>query len=172
MNKKNGVKRIRILFRLAVCSSLLFTLVGCEALVRKFTRKPKQTEQTEVEMVVVPQEYQRPQVSNEEQYREYFLFLKSWLDELIDSLSSATNQKKYLSCIDGALKSLSDIRSLLKPEKQVQLDTYLSRFQQLKAGIINDIYGFNSNSFRYEAERLRRDMLRYFSYSSIKDYLQ
>ena len=42
------------------CGFLILNMIGCEAFVRKFTRKAKK-EQRE-EMVLVPQEYQKPKL--------------------------------------------------------------------------------------------------------------
>ncbi|MFA5150687.1 MAG: hypothetical protein WC433_07270, partial [Candidatus Omnitrophota bacterium] len=61
---------------------LLFTLCGCEAFVRKFTRKSKK-DKVPVEMVLAPEEWKGPQMTKEEQYRQYFVFWQSWQDELI-----------------------------------------------------------------------------------------
>jgi len=158
--------------KLITCYLLLLTFIGCEAFVRKFTRKPKQENEPQNEMVVAPEEYKVLAVSKEEQYRQYFLFWESWQDELIQSFFSTTNQKKYISCADEAIENLTQMRSLLKPEKQTQLDTYLLRLKQLREAIINDVYGQNSNPHRYEAETIKRGILRYFSYSHVKDYLE
>ena len=171
MKGKSDVKRIKFL-KLATCYLLLVTFIGCEAFVRKFTRKPKQENEPQDEMVVAPEEYKVLVVSKEEQYRQYFLFWKSWHDELIQSFFSTTNRKKYISCADEAIENLSQIHPLLKPEKQTRLDAYLLRLKQLRDAIINDVYGQNSNAHRDEAETIKRGILRYFSYSQVKDYLE
>jgi len=172
MRHKSDVKKIKFFLKLVTCYLSLVILIGCEALVRKFTRKPKQESAPQDEMVVAPEEYKVLVVSKKEQYRQYFLFWESWHDELIQSFLSTTNQKKYVSCADEAIENLTQMRLLLKPEKQTRLDTYLLRLKQLRGAIINDVYGQNSNAHRYEAETIKRDILRYFSYSQAKDYLE
>ena len=86
----------------------LVVFVGCEAFIRKFTRKPKNKKSDVQEMVLVPEEYKGPQMSKEELYRQYILFWKSWHDELLNSLSSSRSHKKRVSCIDEAIKNIND----------------------------------------------------------------
>ncbi|MBM3255730.1 MAG: hypothetical protein FJZ08_05460, partial [Candidatus Omnitrophica bacterium] len=57
---------------------LLVSFLGCEAFVRKFTRKSKKEDLHREEMVLAPQEYQKPKLSKEEEYRQYLLYWKSW----------------------------------------------------------------------------------------------
>ena len=82
---------------LATCYLLLATLIGCEAFVRKFTRKSKNP--VEEVMVLAPEEYKGPQQTKEELYRQYFLFWKSWQDELIESLLQNKSNKKKVNYI-------------------------------------------------------------------------
>lgn len=150
---------------------LIVNLTGCEAFVRKFTRKPKKDSLPREEIVAAPQEYKAPVMSREEQYRQYFLYWKSWQDELINSLTNTTNPKKQIGCIAEAIKNLQELKGLLKEEKQKILSDYINQMERLKNAITQDIYGIHAVTSRYEAERLRRDILQLFSYPKIKDYL-
>ena len=86
------MKLRKIFFTFLICF-LVFNLVGCESFTRKFTRKSKKPDQA-VEMVLVPQEYKGPNMTKEELYRQYFLYWKSWQEELINALTQKTSQKK------------------------------------------------------------------------------
>jgi hypothetical protein len=151
--------------------SLLVTLVGCEAFVRKFTRKPKKENMPQEEMVIAPEEYKAPVMTKEEQYREHFLYWKSWQDELIESLSSNTNSKKQLSCVNEAIKNLEQIRILLKAEKQKKLDIWINQLKNLRDALSSNIYGTSIDRNRLSAERIRRNIMQDFSYPKVKDYL-
>ena len=150
---------------------LLFTLCGCESFVRKFTRKSKKEKAPE-EMVLSPEEWKGPQMTKEQQYRQYLLFWQSWQDELITSLIQNSSNKKKNDCIEQAMNKLLNMSGLLKETKQRQLDIYLSQMNDLKKSIKADIYGVSSNSIRQDAERTRRDILQYFSYNDIKNDLR
>jgi hypothetical protein len=147
---------------------LVSTLVGCEAFVRKFTRKPK--EKPKEEMVLAPEEY-KPTINKEEQYRQYFLFWKSWQDELIAALSGQASQKKRLDCVNEAIKNLEQLKPMLNITLQKKLDIYLNQLKNLKDLIAKDIYGNNAVMHRLTAERLKRNILRDFPYPKIKDSL-
>jgi len=149
---------------------LLATLLGCEAFVRKFTRKPKKEEAPEP-MVLVPEEYRGPEMTREELYRQYLLFWKSWQDELIQSLTDGSNNKKRIDCANEALKNLYQMRLMLNPDTQLRLDDYIRQSEELKNAISRDTYGYDLAVNRQRAERIRRNMLRDFSYFKIKDCL-
>ena len=151
--------------------SLLFTMLGCDAFVRKFTRKSKKTNLPQQELVLVPEEYKSPKMTKEEVYRQYFLYWKSWHDELINSLSVNSSNKKQIDCANEALKNLDSLRGTLQEAKQKKLDIYINQLKDLKKEIAEDLYGNNISSNRLTAERIRRSILRDFSYNKIKAHL-
>jgi hypothetical protein len=144
---------------------------GCDAFVRKFTRKPKKEAFLAEEMVLVPEEYKGPQMTKEELYRQYFLFWKSWQDELIASLSEKRSQKKQIDCAEEAIKNLVNLKTLLNEEKQKELDIYIKRLKDLRDLISQDLYGSNIVTHLQKAEWIKRDILRNFSYHKVKDIL-
>ena len=160
---------VRITVTAVICS-LFFTLIGCEAFVRKFTRKPKNDDVRE-ELVLSPQEYKGPQMTKEERYRQYFLYWQSWHDELIEALLNGNNYKKCLFSIDEGTKNLEQLKALLNTDKQRQLDVYIQQAHQLRQRISGDIYFNFRDRNRATAERLRRDIILYFSYHKIKNNL-
>ncbi|MBM3246702.1 MAG: hypothetical protein FJZ13_05210 [Candidatus Omnitrophica bacterium] len=165
------IKNTKFVLKFFIFSFLIFNFLGCEAFVRKFTRKPKKENLPKEELVLVPEEYKGPQMSREELYRQYFLFWKSWQDELINSLSAGANHKKQISCLDEAIKNLLNLRALLNAEKQKKLDVYINQSNGLKDLVAQDLYGNNIAINRRNAEQLRRNILKDFSYNKIKNYL-
>lgn len=162
------MKVIRIIRLFAICY-VLFAMLGCDAFVRKFTRKKKTQEVSPQEMVLVPEEYKGPQMSKEEIYRQYFLFWKSWHNELIETLSShQTNYKKRLSCIEETIKNLAQLKAMLNSEKQSKLAGYLQQLEDLKKSLTLDVYGANLSQHQRVAEQIKRNILRDFSYHKIK----
>ena len=156
---------------LVTSSLLLVTILGCEAFVRKFTRKPKKENLPQEEMVIAPEVYQIPQMTKEDLYRQYFLYWKSWQDELIESLSGSTNHKRQIGCINEAINNLDQLKSLLNETKQKELDIYLNQLMDLQGLIAQDFYGNNVTGNRLTAERIKRNILKDFSYNKIKDNL-
>ncbi len=163
--------RLAKTFLLITSYCLLVTLLGCDAFVRKFTRKQKKENIPVEEMVLAPEEYKPPVISKEEAYRQYFLYWKSWHDELIDALGRNSSQKKQLSCVDEEIKNLQEIRGLLNETKQKKLDVYLAKLNDLREQIKQDIYGISLDRYRSRAENLRRGIMRDFSHQKIKNDL-
>jgi len=149
---------------------LVLTLLGCEAFVRKFTRKSKKEKAPE-EMVLSPEEWKGPKMTKEEMYRQYYTFWKSWQDELINALSQGMSLKKRDDCAGQVVKNLLGMRAMLNETKQKQLDVYLKQVNSLTSAIKSDIYGASNNSNRQTAERVRRNILQSFSYGDIKNDL-
>jgi len=145
----------------------LINLTGCEAFVRKFTRKSKKDRAPE-EMVLVPEEWTGPKMSKEEIYRRYYNFWQSWQEELVNVLTQKASLKKRVDCAQQSIKNLSGMRSMLSLTKQKQLDVYLNLMNNLLASIQADTYGTANNSNRQKAERVKRNIMQYFSYPDIK----
>ncbi|MDD2690061.1 MAG: hypothetical protein PHT41_07940 [Candidatus Omnitrophica bacterium] len=146
--------------------SLLVTLIGCDAFVRKFTRKPKKTSTHQEEMVLAPQEY-KPTMNSEQAYHQYFMFWKSWQDELIESLLQKGSQKKQIDCVNEAIKNIFNVKALLNKEKQKKLDIYIMQLKDLQEAISKDTYGTNSASNAQSADRIKKNILRFFSYNKV-----
>ncbi|TRZ49450.1 hypothetical protein D4Q80_02080 [bacterium] len=152
---------------LALLFCFLVTTFGCDAFVRKFTRKSKKDVEVEKEMVLAPQEY-KTSMSKEDYYRQYFLYWKSWQGELIDALFAGANHKKRLDSMNEAISNLKSMRALLNLEAQKKLDTYILKMEDLKGDINDDVYGTWLDVNRQKAEQIRRGILRDFSYSKIR----
>lgn len=146
---------------------MAYSLVGCDAFVRKFTRKSKKENIPQEEMVLAPEDYKGPGMSKEELYRQYFLFWKSWADELIESLLQRKSQKKQLDCAEEGIKNLINLRALLNETTQQKLDVYISELKDLKSAVGKDLYGNNAANNAHDAERIKINILQKFSYDKI-----
>ncbi len=153
-------------------STMACGIIGCEAFVRKFTRKPKNENIPREEMILVPIEYKAPAADKDGLYRQYFLYWKSWHEEFINSLFRGMNRRKQLECVTETIKNLEQLRGLLKEESQRELSVYIGQINGLKDSIEKDAYGIIIESHRRSAERIERDIIRKFSYNKIKDQLK
>ncbi len=168
MSNESGcrVRKNIVLFSL-LC--LLFSTLGCEAFVRKFTRKSKKEKPEE--MVLAPEEWKGPKMTKEEQYRQYFIFWRSWQDELMNSFTRNSPQKKKIDCAQQAIKNLAGMRSLLNESKQKQLDVYLKEMAELLSEIKSDLYGASADTFYRRTDKLKMNISEKFSYNDIKNDL-
>jgi hypothetical protein len=154
---------------LAIC--VFCSLVGCDSFVRKFTRKSKKENTPQEEMVLVPIEYKAAPTTSEEVYRKYLLYWKSWQDELIESLLANANHKKQVDSASEAIKNLEELKKLLKEGSRPKLEAYIQHLNAIKSSIESDTYGSRAASLRSDAERVKRDILRDFSYQKAKNNL-
>ena len=163
------MKLRKIFFILLICF-LAFNLVGCESFTRKFTRKSKKSDQV-VEMVLVPQEYKGPNMTKEELYRQYFLYWKSWQDELINALTQKASLKKKIDCAQEALKNLAQMKRLLVVDASKNLDLSIAKLNDLLAVIRSDVYGTNDIRNLQTAQRLKSSIQTNFVYPKVRNYL-
>lgn len=168
VNLRLFIKSAVFLFSVAC---LLFSAIGCESFTRKFTRKSKKTDQA-IEMVLIPEEYKGPNMTKEEIYRQYFLFWKSWQDELINALTQRSSLKKKIDCAREALKNLVNMRGLLVAPSQKNLDLYIAKSEDLISDMQSDIYGANDNRNIQTAERLKSGIQKGFIHPKIRNYLR
>jgi hypothetical protein len=161
--------RVRKMLLFCCALALFFQLAGCESLGRKFVRKPNPENMKKEEVVFAPQEYKDEGVTNVDLYRQYFLYWKSWQDELIDSLEPNGNRKRQVDALNEGLKNLDSIKVLIKPEAAARLEVHIKDLRELREEIINDDYSNRVVDNRRRAERIKRNILDDFSFGRIKD---
>ena len=162
--------KFKVVLMLSTIYYLLSTSLGCEAFRKKFVRKPKK--EKEVEVVVHTQEYVS-EYSTEETYKKYFLFWRTWHEELLNSLSAQDgNRKKRVFAAKKIVENLQQMRQLLLPEKQNRLDIYISEqkdiVRQLNKYNLNRIQRLRIKSI---LEKQRRQIQREFKYRHVQEYL-
>lgn len=163
--------RMKNLLLIVTVVFIIANLLGCESIVRKFTRKTKDSEKHKEEMVLVPEEYKGQQMSKEELYRKRLMYWESWQDEVISSLLDNASYKKRVSCINYAVKHIKEMQGMLVGAKREKFDTYVKRMLELQVAITEDSNGHYLSRNRSTAEHLKIEILRHFSYGDIKDSL-
>ena len=159
---------LKKLFFVVAIYFLVFNLIGCEAFVRKFTRKKDKEPQEE--MVLAPEPYKNT-ASKEDMYRQSFIYWKAEHEELISALLENKPAKKRIKSAQESIKHLENMKVLLNEAKQKQLGGYINRMKDLLGNIRDDSYGTNNNLYRLKAENIKRDILMDFSYNKIKNSL-
>ena len=163
--------RLKRIFLVFLCCFLLLDLAGCEGFTRKFTRKSKKSNQP-VEMVLAPEEFKGPNMTKEELYRQNFLFWQSWHDELENALTQKSSLKKKVDCAQEALKNLVNMKNMLVPDVQKNLEIYVNQTIELLASIKSDIYGTRDSSNLHTAEGIKKGIHQGFIYPKVRNYLK
>jgi hypothetical protein len=159
-------KKICAVFLAAVmCAGLC----GCESLVKKFARKPKEP-QTPREVLISPEDYGNQKPAAKELYDRYYLYWKSWQDEFILSLSGAS-RKRRTDTVAEALRNLAEMRKLLDEQSRQLLDVHIRELELLGGAAERDIYSMHRPDHTAEAEKIRRQIMNGFSLGRVKDHL-
>lgn len=163
----------QIFLRLFVIGCALCFLTGCETLKRKFTRQRK-TKQTQEEMIIVPRDYSAHPFPNDVLYKQYFVYWKSWNQELITALNDQAPYKKILDCADQALVNLRKMAAYLQEDKAKALGVFVRETEQLKVDIVasESMPPARLVSLRYQAERILSSVNRQFDLRKMKDFLK
>ena len=143
-------RRIYVLFVFGACG--IFFLTGCESLRKKFTRKKKITESQEV-MIITPRDYSAHPFPSDVLYKQYFIYWKSWNQELITSLSDGSSYKKVLDCVDQSLINIKKMETYLQEDKAKELGVYVKKTEDLKGQIMQNksLLPAFINNLRYSA---------------------
>jgi len=120
---------------------LLSGTAGCEALQRKFTRKPKKPQPPPTPIIQF-QDYTRA-MTPLDRYRKHYLMFDYWNDELLEALGvSPLNSKRLKRSSTEALGELETIKVLVQEEVGAKLDPWIARRseinRQLHAGVLNE----------------------------------
>lgn len=166
---KRGIKMKSRIWAAILVVMLVISFSGCEAFVRKFTRKKKEEVK---EVVVSPEEYPDNPYTPQENYRQHFTFWKLWQDEVISNLNAKANHKRLMSSVNEALKNLTAMQSLLREEQSGEMLKYVQETQSLRNNIAGDIYCSQADRHRSDAESIKRAVFRYFGFDKIKDYIK
>jgi hypothetical protein len=90
----------------------------------------------------------------------------------LNSLLENTSHKKKIFCLSEAIKNLNILKDLILDEKRTGLERYIQQLEEIKLKLSKDIYTSNINWYYNRAELLRKDILRDYHFSKIKDYLK
>jgi len=109
---------------------LSLEFVGCESVMRKFTRKTKR----EPIRPVFYQEGMEDTRPHYELYMMHYTYWKAWNDELVNN--AGKNFKKDKMAAQGVLDHLADMRKYLIEEKGKELDVYIAQVKWVTDQII------------------------------------
>lgn len=168
------MKRNRVEILIVMCFvACVFFATGCETLRRKFVRKRKNTGNTEP-MVIVPRDYSAHPFPNDVLYKQYFVYWKSWNQELVSSLNDKLSYKKVIDCVRQSLVNLKKMKDLLSDEKAGELQGYIIKTQELESRIeyAKNLHPSQMNMLKYDAERILSNVNRNFDLRKMKGYLK
>lgn len=151
----------------------VLSLQGCETLRKKFVRKRK-TPVTAEPMVITPRDYSAHPLPNHILYKQYFVYWKSWNQELVTALNDRASDKKVLDCMEQALVNLKKMSTYLTDDKAKAMASYIEQSEVLRNRIraVPGIPQAEAMRFRYTAERILSSVNRQFDPTEMKAYMK
>ncbi len=149
-------------------AAFLLNLCGCETLKKKFIRKsnPKK-----VTPVMVPQDY-KGIYSNEVLYNNHFTYWRTWTEDLIQSLSERSSNKRQVLDAERAIEDLLRMQQYLKSPMKEALDPHIKTYKyiltKVRLGQPNEI---DAASMMHDLESQRRVIMRKFDTKEARPYI-
>lgn len=165
------MKRFRMLLTLILLGGCAGALCGCETLEKKFTRKRKPKGNTE-DVVLAPRDYSAHPFSSDILYKQYFVYWKSWNQELVRALGERASQKKVVDCLEQSLVNIKKMKSYLVADKKTALLTYEQKLESMKNFVTQKVSLLPSqlDSLRYDAERILSSVNRIYDPRKMKEF--
>lgn len=166
-------KHISFLACFVLLFSFILFLTGCESLRKKFTRMKPKTQPQE-EMIITPRDYDANPLPKDVLYKQYFIYWKSWNQELVTSLNDQSSLKKIEDCIEQAVVNLNKMATYLSDEKAKELTVFAKETEALKTELDQAASMIPSQliSLRYKAERILSSINRKFDLTKMKPFLK
>ncbi len=133
-------------------------------------RKPKR--EKAVEIIVNTQEYELTS-SVDERYKKYFLFWRSWHEELLNLLDAPDGSRKgRVFAAKKIIENLEQMQKLLLPQTQRSFESFILEQKLLLRQL--DKYNLNPSQksrIRHSLEKQRRQIQKKFNYRCVREHL-
>ncbi len=179
-NRSRKMAWLLVVFHWSLVTHPLLTLVGCESLEKKFTRKPKMLGRPSP--IVQFQDYSQA-MTPMDRYRKHYAIFDYWNAELLNALSGGAssavssqgpmNEKRVKRASADALSELRAVQSLvakaIRPTIDALVDERAALDQQLQAGSLSP---FSADRVRHALEIQTRQIHRDLYWRTVQDKLK
>ncbi len=163
------MKQYKTLLSILILAIFMISSFGCDAFVRKFTRK-KQQEQA-IEPVLNPEVASGLFYDNDTKYKNYFAYWRGWHDELTEAMtSSSKKRKKY--CMEQAIINLERMAALLKEEKQAELGVYIEKMEKISTSLDKEGDLLEEKVIVRQLSNIRLALNKKFHFSKVQDWIK
>ncbi|MFC1515050.1 hypothetical protein ACFL5X_04025 [Candidatus Omnitrophota bacterium] len=160
---------MRKVISILIISVLMLNCAGCYALRRKFVRKRKKD--TPPPLYLELKEY--PHVPTQEMYHQYWLFVRGWLDELIQSINEKPNTKRQKKAIDEAVMNFEQIVYFYNEEGKDVIGPMHTEILAIRE-VVHDPYftsSMNKTIIKKRIATVKRRFEMDFTYAKAQDWL-
>ena len=159
------MKKLLVVFLIAMLS----VTSGCHSLRKKFTRKKKNTK--ELPVYVDFKDY--PTKPLREDYINYYLFVRGWLDDLVEALKKGISYKRQRRAINEAIMNLEQIIAFYNTEGKDAVYSIYEELQGFKEEMVKSPnMSETKRSFLIrKLQRLKRQFERDFNYTDAEKWM-
>ena len=159
------MKKLLVVFLIAMLS----VTSGCHSLRKKFTRKKKNTK--ELPVYVDFKDY--PTKPLREDSINYYLFVRGWLDDLVEALKKGISYKRQRRAINEAIMNLEQIITFYNTEGKDAVYSIYEELQGFKEEMVKSPnMSETKRSFLIrKLQRLKRQFERDFSYTDAEKWM-
>lgn len=152
-----------------MAAAVFFTSTGCQTFRKKFVRERGAKKETPV--YVDFKDY--PAKITREAYIDYYLFVRSWMDDLIDAVRESGNYKRVKRAIEEALMNMEQIIYFYNDEGKAKIEPVYEGLLGIKEKIeANPSMGeVKLNALLPRIEHYKRIFESDFAYSDAKKWL-
>ena len=147
---------------LVLILSISVLLCGCAGLRKKFVRKRQK--ETLPPLYLELKDY--PQAPTKEMYDQYYLYVRGWLDELIQTIEEKANSKRQKKSIDEAIMNFEQITYFYNDEGKKTAEPLYKELVSLREEVHNPYFNssVNSSLILKRISTLKRSFEKDFSY--------
>ena len=159
------MKKLLVVFLIAMLS----VTSGCHSLRKKFTRKKKNTK--ELPVYVDFKDY--PTKPLREDYINYYLFVRGWLDDLVEALKKGISYKRQRRAINEAIMNLEQIITFYNTEGKDAVYSIYEELQGFKEEMVKSPnMSETKRSFLIrKLQRLKRQFERDFNHTDAEKWM-
>jgi len=149
--------------------ALLILPGGCHSLRKKFTRKKKYEKEPPV--YIDFKDY--PSSPSREDYINYYLFVRGWLDDFKETLHKGISHKRAKRAVNEAIMNFQQIISFFNEEGKEEAYPLYEELLDIKKQVerIPNMSVTKRNSVARKVENLKRRFEQKFSYTDAKKWM-
>ncbi len=156
-----------------LCLAFTVTLTGCEPLRKKFVRQKKKEKETDDKFIPVlePEVYQAKQVGPFEDYSQQYLLFNVWISDFGDNFQTMDNDKRLISDLDAALKSVKAMQKLSTGTLAESIAKITKQVEYLRGEYDQPEAFRNTSRMSSEVRSIERSLRRELKPELVKDQL-
>ena len=159
------MRKLLVFFLIAMLS----LTSGCYNIRKKFIRKKKQSK--EIPVYVNFKDYSAK--PSRGYYVNYYLFVRGWLEELIDALKKGISYKRQKRAINEAIMNLEQITTFYNVEGKEKIYPFYEELQGFRKTIQSspNMSDTKRNSLTRKIERFKRRFEKDFNYRDAEKWM-